>query len=250
MSLGATASAPERACEMAVFASSSRVRSLSTLPSSSTIPQWPCEVYPHRHTSVITSRSGCASLIARTASCTTPSSSYAPEPCSSLSAGTPNSRTPGMPSACASPASATAFEIDSRSIPGMASTGVRPSPSWTNIGRTRSAGVSVVSRTSSRSTPVLRRRRSRVAGKGIRPVSLGGPERFHRGIALPEGLEPEDPALPELQQVVQLAVDDRPAGASASVNLEGAHRAVATLLDPVDRRLEHLPLLVEVRQPP
>ena len=39
-----------------------------------------------------------------------------------------------MPSAWASPASATAFEIDMRSIPGMASTGVRSSPSCTNIG--------------------------------------------------------------------------------------------------------------------
>ena len=39
-----------------------------------------------------------------------------------------------MPSACASPASSTACEIDIRSIPGIASIGVRPSPSCTNIG--------------------------------------------------------------------------------------------------------------------
>src|SRR5690242_7918681 len=65
MSLGATASAPAAACEIAVFASSSSVTSLSTRPSSRTMPQWPCEVYSHMHTSVITSRSGCASLIAR-----------------------------------------------------------------------------------------------------------------------------------------------------------------------------------------
>ena len=56
----------------------------------------------------MTSRSGWASLIARVASWTTPSSSHAPEPSSSLSAGMPNSSTPGMPSAAASPASATA----------------------------------------------------------------------------------------------------------------------------------------------
>ncbi len=75
MSLGATASAPERACEMAVLASSSSDRSLSTWPSARTTPQWPWEVYSHRHTSVMTTRSGWASLSARTASCTTPSSS-------------------------------------------------------------------------------------------------------------------------------------------------------------------------------
>ena len=101
MSLGATASAPAAACEMAVFASSSSVTSLSTVPSSRTMPQWPCEVYSHMHTSVITTRSGWASLIARTASCTTPSLSYAPEPCASFSAGMPNSSTAGMPSAWA-----------------------------------------------------------------------------------------------------------------------------------------------------
>ena len=71
-----------------------------------------------------------------------------------------------MPSACASPASSTACEIDSRSTPGIASTGVRSSsPSCTNSGSTRSEGLSSVSRTMSRRTPVLRRRRRRVAGK-------------------------------------------------------------------------------------
>ena len=40
-----------------------------------------------------------------------------------------------MPSACASPASSTACAMESRSIPGMASIGVRLSvPSCTNIG--------------------------------------------------------------------------------------------------------------------
>ena len=42
MSLGATTSAPASACEIAVLASSSMVRSLSTSPSRTT-PQWPCE---------------------------------------------------------------------------------------------------------------------------------------------------------------------------------------------------------------
>ena len=64
-----------------------------------------------------------------------PSSSHAPEPSSSLAAGSPNSSTAGMPSAAASPASATAWAIDSRSIPGIASIGSRRSIPWaTNIG--------------------------------------------------------------------------------------------------------------------
>ena len=86
----------------------------------------------------------------------------------SFSAGMPNSSTAGTPSAWAAPASSTAWEIDSRSTPGMASIGVRlSSPSSTNIGCTRCAGVSSVSRTMSRSSPVRRSRRIRVAGKAI-----------------------------------------------------------------------------------
>ncbi len=61
MSLGATTSAPASAWEIAVLASSSIVRSLSTSPSR-TNPQWPCEVYSQRQTSVITTRSGCGLL--------------------------------------------------------------------------------------------------------------------------------------------------------------------------------------------
>src|SRR3954452_20305479 len=61
MSLGATASAPASAWEIAVLASSSTVMSLSTSPSR-TKPQWPCEVYSQRQTSVITVRSGGASF--------------------------------------------------------------------------------------------------------------------------------------------------------------------------------------------
>jgi hypothetical protein len=135
MSLGAIASAPAAACEMAVFPSSSSVMSLSTAPSDRTTPQWPCDMYSHRQTSVMTTSSGSASLIARVASCTTPSSSYAPEACSSLCAGMPNSSTAGTPRSCTAAASSTACEIDSRSIPGIASIGFRTSvPSSTNIG--------------------------------------------------------------------------------------------------------------------
>ena len=126
MSLGATTSAPASACETAVRASSSSVRSLSTTPSSRRTPQWPCVVYSHRQRSQITSRSGCAALIARVASWTIPSSSQAPEPSSSLAAGRPNSSTAGMPSAAASPASSTAAPIERWSMPGMLAIGDSP----------------------------------------------------------------------------------------------------------------------------
>ena len=84
---------------------------------------------------MITSRSGCSALIARVASWITPSSSHAPEPSSSLAAGSPNSSTAGMPSAAASPASCTAWRIERWSIPGIVGIGVRLSlPCTTNIG--------------------------------------------------------------------------------------------------------------------
>ncbi len=135
MSLGATASAPAAAWETAVRASSSSVASLSTTPSARSTPQWPWLVYSHRQRSVMTSRSGCSALIARVASWMTPSSSHAPEPSSSLAAGSPNSSTAGMPSAAASPASCTAWRIERWSMPGMVGIGVRLSlPCTTNIG--------------------------------------------------------------------------------------------------------------------
>ncbi len=74
MSDGATMSAPAAAWERAVSARSSRVRSFSTTPSRRT-PQWPWEVYWHRHTSVMTVSEGTSALIARTPSWTMPSGS-------------------------------------------------------------------------------------------------------------------------------------------------------------------------------
>ena len=59
----------------AVRAMSSTLGSLSTEPSARSSPQWPWSVYSQRQTSVITTSSGCASLIARVASWTIPSSS-------------------------------------------------------------------------------------------------------------------------------------------------------------------------------
>ena len=168
MSDGATRSAPARAWLTAVRASSSTLASLSTAPSSRSTPQWPWSVYSHRHTSVITSSSGCACLIAAVASCTTPSSSHAPEPCSSFSAGTPNSITAAMPSAAASRASSTAAATDRRSTPGIVAIGSRAVPaSATNIGSTRRSAVSSVSRTSPRSEADARSLRMRVCGNAI-----------------------------------------------------------------------------------
>ena len=65
MSDGATMSTPARAYVSAVFASTSSVRSLSTSPASSMIPQWPWSVYSQLHTSATTSNFGSASLMAR-----------------------------------------------------------------------------------------------------------------------------------------------------------------------------------------
>ena len=117
----------------------------------------------------MTSRSGCAALIARVASWTAPSSSHAPEPTSSFSAGIPKSRTAGTPSAAASPGllhgRRQGQAARPRASPGSAA---RPSrPSSTKSGRTRSAASSRVSRTRSRRTGVRRRRRRRVWGKGM-----------------------------------------------------------------------------------
>ena len=54
MSLGATISAPARACDTAALASHSSVGSFCTSPST-TSPQWPWLVYSQLQTSVITS---------------------------------------------------------------------------------------------------------------------------------------------------------------------------------------------------
>ena len=74
MSEGATMSAPARTCDNAACESRSRVGSFWISPPLCTRPQWPWEVYSHRHTSVMTTSSGKACLSLRTASCTMPSS--------------------------------------------------------------------------------------------------------------------------------------------------------------------------------
>ena len=93
MSEGATMSAPAATWDTAARASSGSVASLSTsqaqppalrgpqaLPSGRTgpslsMPQWPWEVYSHRHTSVTMKSSGCSAFACRTARCTMPSGS-------------------------------------------------------------------------------------------------------------------------------------------------------------------------------
>ena len=80
IALGATTSAPASASEAAARASSGRVASLSTDEPRRT-PQWPWEVYSHRHTSaMIASSSPAARRSSPMAVCTMPSSIQAPEP--------------------------------------------------------------------------------------------------------------------------------------------------------------------------
>jgi hypothetical protein len=83
MSDGATISAPALACDSADFASHCSVMSLSTSPSLMN-PQWPWLVYSQLQTSVMISSFGTSCLIARTARCTMPLSSYAPDAISSF----------------------------------------------------------------------------------------------------------------------------------------------------------------------
>ena len=80
MALGATISAPARAWDTAVRASSSSAASLSTVtspPISHSGPQWPWSVYSHRQVSAMTLTPGCAALMARIATWTMPWSAYA-----------------------------------------------------------------------------------------------------------------------------------------------------------------------------
>src|SRR2546425_786513 len=166
IALGATKSAPARAWLTAVFASSSTEASLPIRPSR-TPPQCPWSVYSHRQTSDITTTSGAALLIARTASWTTPCSSYAPWPSGSLSTGSPKSITAGTPSAASSSTSEAASSIVRRKIPGMEgiAESVRGS-SRTNSGCTRRPVSTDVSRTRARRAAVLLSRRARYRGRG------------------------------------------------------------------------------------
>ncbi len=188
MSLGATTSAPARACTNAALASTSRVASLSTSISPRgpgfRIPQCPWSVYSSTHTSVMTSSSGTASFIAATACATGPFGSYALDPDASLVFGRPNRSTPPRPSDLARRACSAAADVGSWNTPGIVLIGRGvSSDSWKNSGKTRSDGESVVSRT-----------RVRIAGdrRNLRGRSLGntGAEhsRFGPGLLILSGL--------------------------------------------------------------
>ena len=163
MSDGATKSVPATACDSATCTRCDTVTSL-TISSPSRMPQWPCDVYSHRQTSVITTRSGTCRFISRTADCTGASGSAASEPTASLRSGRPNRSTPGTPSAFAAAASLTASSTDNWKTPGIDETSRRmPLPSQTKSGRTKQSGLRCVSRTRRRIASVRRRRRGRRA---------------------------------------------------------------------------------------
>ena len=129
-------------------------------------PQWPWLVYSHRHTSVITSRSGCASLIARDRelhdALVVPRAGALlvlvgrdAEQHHGRDARARRPRRPRRPRA----------RCESRSTPGIAAIGSRRSrPCVTNSGRIRSPASSRVSRTRSRSAP----RAAQAAQAGLR----------------------------------------------------------------------------------
>src|SRR6188768_2377024 len=100
----------------------------------------------------------------------TPSSSYAPEPSSSLSSGIPKSRMARTPSLTSSSASRARSSIEKRPIAGSSGFGCEDGP--TKSGMTKSSRSRRVSRTRERNRSVRRRRRSRVIGKVLMPESL------------------------------------------------------------------------------
>src|SRR5438034_1492882 len=164
MSLGHTASAPHSTWLTAVRASSSSVASLSTAPSR-TSPQWPCEVYSQRQTSVSSSSSGKDARSPRSACWTIPSSSQAPEPSSSLDSGIPKSIAARTPSSSSSSASRRTPSAVYRPMAG--SSAFESGSGATKSGMTKSSRSSLVSRTSERSDGEARRRLRRVVGKTL-----------------------------------------------------------------------------------
>src|SRR5438094_311491 len=134
MSLGQTVSAPAPAWLTAVRASSSREASLS-ISSPRRTPQWPCDVYSQRQTSVASTSSGKPARSSRSARWTIPSSSYAPEPPSSFSSGIPKSNTAETPSPTSVSASSTSASTERWAMPGRPASGwTTPSPGQTMSG--------------------------------------------------------------------------------------------------------------------
>jgi hypothetical protein len=139
MSLGATTSAPARACTTAILASTSMVASLSTSNSPSflflKIPQWPWSVYSSTQTSVITTSSGAALFISATARGTGPSASRPLAPRGSFVLGRPKRIAPPMPCFTSSLAQAPAAFTGSCETPGIVPMGRGSSmPAWKKNG--------------------------------------------------------------------------------------------------------------------
>ncbi len=175
MSLGATTSAPARACTRAISARTSSVASLSTSIASAgppgrfrRTPQCPWSVYSSTQTSVITTRSGTAAFISATARGTGPLGSSPLEPRASFVFGRPKSSTPPSPALAASRATCAAALTGSCATPGIVPTGLASSTSaLKNSGQMRSPGARVVSRTRARRAAVARRRLGRMVGNGM-----------------------------------------------------------------------------------
>ena len=143
--------------------------SLSISPSTTT-PQWPWVVYSQKQASTISTSSGTASFIARSARWTTPSACQASLPTSSFFSGRPNRMTAGMPRRATSSASRAASSAERWNCPGRDGIGLRmPRPGRTNSGNTRSSAARVVSRTRRRMAGLRRSRRGRVSGNDIFP---------------------------------------------------------------------------------
>ena len=83
------------------------------------MPQWPCDVYSQRQTSVTTRRPGTSFFSARTARVDRPLRVGGARSPASLLSGSPNSSTPGMPSAFAAAASFTISSTDIWKTPGI-----------------------------------------------------------------------------------------------------------------------------------
>ena len=151
MSDGATMSAPAAACDSAARTSCSTVGVVGDFSPSTRRPQWPCDVYSQRQTSVTTSKSGDLLLerahrglhgrlrVVRRRS-----------PLSSFASGSPNSSTPGTPSALAAAASLTTSSTDSWKHAGHRRDFARAGRCrcTTNSGYRNMSGLSRVSRTS------------------------------------------------------------------------------------------------------
>ena len=161
---GATTSAPASAATTACWARLLTVKSFATSPSCMT-PQWPWSVYSQKQLSVITTRSGAASLAMRVIRAMRPPAAKLSLPVLSLLWLMPNSMTARTPSCARASICRARPRSGIRDTPGISGIGTSSStPSSTNNGRIRSAAVTWVSRTRARNASVRRRRRRRVVG--------------------------------------------------------------------------------------